>query len=85
MIEMSLCSGCFRLNLLLFICISSVLCEYNCLCNYNIEKAVYSDADESSTPFGFLYEFDCKLLLRVQEKSGWAVVAFKHQVSKSSS
>lgn len=66
----------------LWLSISLVFGEYTCLCNYSIETPVYSDADESSVPIGFLYEFDCKYLINVLDENRWAVVAFKHQVSK---
>ena len=57
-----------------------VICDYQCLCNYNIEKSVYSDADVSSDPIGYLYEFDCRYLINVLDDK-WALVVFDRQVS----
>ncbi|KAH3877576.1 uncharacterized protein LOC127872229 [Dreissena polymorpha] len=35
-------------------------CDFQCVCNYNIETAVFANPGEIGSPFGYMYEFDCK-------------------------
>ncbi|XP_052776850.1 aggrecan core protein-like [Mya arenaria] len=37
-----------------------VRCDYACICNYNVESAVYLQENKNSKTIGYLYEFDCK-------------------------
>lgn len=57
-------------------------CDYSCICNYNVEKTVFSTMDENVSPTGYLYEFDCKQqLVDIQTQSGWYAIAFEHKIS----
>lgn len=55
------------------------VCDYDCLCNYNVEKVVCESADASGKLIGYLYEFDCKPLISAADPN-WATIAFEHKV-----
>lgn len=58
-----------------------VAADYDCLCNYNVEKAVFSTADENGQPYGYLYEFDCKPIMAVQDAGDdWYKIQFEQKV-----
>ncbi|XP_045163705.2 aggrecan core protein-like [Mercenaria mercenaria] len=66
--------------IVLLSCVSMVKGDYNCLCNYDVERQVYSQPDAQANPIGYLYEFDCKEIVPYEETPpGWSVVAFEHQ------
>ncbi|XP_045163216.2 macrophage mannose receptor 1-like [Mercenaria mercenaria] len=55
--------------------------DYSCVCNYNVEKSVFTTMNEQGSPIGMLYEFDCKQKLDLQQgKQGWFRIAFEHQI-----
>ncbi|KAL4224310.1 hypothetical protein ACF0H5_017765 [Mactra antiquata] len=47
-------------TLYVVISICVVNADYDCVCNYAVEKAVYPDVDLKKSPIGYMYEFDCK-------------------------
>ncbi|XP_045172520.2 uncharacterized protein LOC123534363 [Mercenaria mercenaria] len=48
---------------------SLVYGDYDCMCNYNVEQAVYATPTASGQPLGYMYEFDCKPVTKIQENS----------------
>ncbi|KAL4221819.1 C-type lectin (CTL) or carbohydrate-recognition domain (CRD) [Mactra antiquata] len=66
--------------ILLLVFIVQIKGDYDCLCSYDVEREVYQTSDTGSTPIGYLYEFDCKLLLTDNPVDGWWKIAFEHQV-----
>ncbi|KAL4221708.1 hypothetical protein ACF0H5_019963 [Mactra antiquata] len=66
--------------LLLTVFVHSVWSEYNCVCFYDVERKVFSSPSVTSTELGFMYEFDCKQALSTNAPTGWAEIAFQHQV-----
>lgn len=67
----------FGAVILLFL--HNCVCDYDCLCNYNVEKAVYGSADAANKPIGYMYEFDCKPLISDADPK-WSTVAYEHKV-----
>ena len=73
--------------LLLLVTVTALHCttaDYSCLCSYHIERKVYATPNVSSTPAGYLYEFDCKPILEnaipnLDQK--WVSIAFEHEVN----
>ncbi|XP_053376072.1 mucin-5AC-like [Mercenaria mercenaria] len=46
-----------------FLIVSMVTCamaDYDCICNYAVENAIYPNSNGNSQPIGYMYEFDCK-------------------------
>ena len=69
-------------NLLIIAVISRpVASNYDCLCYYGVEQAVYSKPDPASTPLGYVYEFDCKALDTAENHPEWWTIFFEHMVS----
>ncbi|XP_060564992.1 C-type mannose receptor 2-like [Ruditapes philippinarum] len=57
-----------------------VRADFDCLCNYNVEKSVLASASEQSQPIGYMYEFDCKpTLSKSLAPAEWTVIAYEHQ------
>ncbi|KAL4221427.1 hypothetical protein ACF0H5_019685 [Mactra antiquata] len=56
--------------------------DYDCLCNYNVEKPLYKTLSETEyPPIGYLYEFDCKQALHdISTPDSWHAVAYIHQI-----
>ncbi|XP_053388318.1 C-type mannose receptor 2-like [Mercenaria mercenaria] len=55
--------------------------DYSCVCNYNVEKSVFTTMNEQGSPIGYMYEFDCKQKLDLQQGTqGWFEIAFEHQI-----
>lgn len=42
--------------------IGKVLCDYKCVCSYQVELEIHEKPDTSSSVTGYMYEFDCKPL-----------------------
>lgn len=61
--------------------LSIVFGDYDCLCNYNVEKAVYSGPNANGQPIGFMYEFDCKPLTVKQTVNNMYTIQYEKQVS----
>lgn len=58
-----------------------VFCDYDCVCNYNVEKSVFGMMDDQGSTVGYMYEFDCKQKLdESQTQQGWFAVAFEHKI-----
>ncbi|XP_052219830.1 macrophage mannose receptor 1-like isoform X1 [Dreissena polymorpha] len=55
-----MCSILKIVGLVTSLWITSVRCDFSCICNYDIEKPVYGQMSAGSAPIGYLYEFDCK-------------------------
>ncbi|XP_060578108.1 uncharacterized protein LOC132735196 [Ruditapes philippinarum] len=56
-------------------------CDYSCICNYNVELAVFGSATETGNTIGYLYEFDCKPHVLVDKLNNkWLAVAFENQL-----
>lgn len=51
---------CRPLNLLVVSMVTCIYGDFDCVCNYAVEKAVFAAPDSNSQPIGYLYEFDCK-------------------------
>ena len=59
-------------------------CDYECLCNYHIETAVYSGPKTSGGKIGSMHEFDCKPTYHMVPSSRrWQAIQYQKQVSKS--
>ena len=54
--------------------------DYDCLCSYEVEKAIYPVPDKQATPIGYMYEFDCKEHLMSLDTGNFAAIAFEKQV-----
>ncbi|XP_060555854.1 macrophage mannose receptor 1-like isoform X1 [Ruditapes philippinarum] len=55
--------------------------DFACICNYAVEKSVFSITSEQNSPIGYMYEFDCKQKLDMTpDQPGWYKVAFEHKV-----
>ncbi|XP_053389588.1 uncharacterized protein LOC123527742, partial [Mercenaria mercenaria] len=55
--------------------------DYSCVCNYSVEKSVFTTMNEQGSPIGYMYEFDCKQKLDLQQGTqGWFEIAFEHQI-----
>lgn len=54
--------------------------DYECLCNYHVERAVYPDMTNQDNPLGHLYEFDCKPTYRSQTPKDWQAIQFGRKV-----
>ena len=55
--------------------------DYECLCNYQVEKPIYSTADTKGPHVGSLYEFDCKPTYQTAPTPpNWKAVQFEKQV-----
>ena len=66
--------------ILLLLCVSTSA-DYKCLCNYNVEEAVYSSTNTSLVAIGYMYEFDCKPLdLTTAPPDGFFVIQYQKQV-----
>ncbi|XP_060585667.1 macrophage mannose receptor 1-like [Ruditapes philippinarum] len=58
-----------------------VYSDYDCLCNYNVEKSVLPSPSSQVQPIGYLYEFDCKELIGdFSSSSTWVQIAFEHKI-----
>ncbi|XP_052820487.1 aggrecan core protein-like [Mya arenaria] len=53
--------------------------DYSCICNYSVEKKVYSHASASSKEIGSMYEFDCKAEAMQSQDPQWLAIEFEHQ------
>ena len=57
--------------------------QYECLCNYRIQTAVYPVPTKSSGALGYLHEYDCKPTYHfVSTSSRWQPIQYKQQVSE---
>lgn len=54
--------------------------DYECLCNYHVERAVYPAMTNQDNPLGHLYEFDCKPTYRSQTPKDWQAIQFGRKV-----
>lgn len=71
--------------ILLLLCttLSITKADYKCICNYNIEKEVFSSTDTTQTPVGFMYEFDCKPAeLVTSHPDTFFTIQFEKQVNR---
>ena len=59
--------------------IGSALADYECLCNYHVEREVYGVKDAQSQPTGYLYEFDCKPTYGAGQQN-WQPIQYEKQV-----
>ncbi|XP_060608010.1 uncharacterized protein LOC132760123 [Ruditapes philippinarum] len=74
----------------LFFCLARLSrADYSCLCNYQVELPIFSVMDTTSTPVGYMYEFDCKPVAKVNYATdGFNVIMNEHKIAfveKSSS
>ncbi|XP_053379079.1 macrophage mannose receptor 1-like isoform X2 [Mercenaria mercenaria] len=70
-----------QLVIYLALFVGQLRAEYDCLCNYNVEKGVYPTASDKSKPMAYLYEFDCKPVVRLTPTtSDWAEIAIEHKI-----
>ena len=70
--------GCTLAVFLLVTIVTRVIADYDCVCNYAVENAVYQSPDVDSQPTGYMYEFDCKQ--EVADDSDFYVIASEHKV-----
>ncbi|KAL4221425.1 hypothetical protein ACF0H5_019683 [Mactra antiquata] len=69
------------LTLLLTVFLCTVHGDYKCICNYNLQKTVYTKSSDTSPMLGYIYEYDCKeIVLSQQQSTEWFPIAFQHQV-----
>jgi hypothetical protein len=70
----------------LFFCLARLSrADYSCLCNYQVELPIFSVMDTTSTPVGYMYEFDCKPVAKVNYATdGFNVIMNEHKVSHGS-
>ncbi|XP_052286374.1 aggrecan core protein-like [Dreissena polymorpha] len=57
---------------------STVEADFSCICNYNIESAVYASTTKDSS-IGYLYEFDCKPEGPPSDDPKWVTIQFEHK------
>ncbi|KAL4221492.1 mannose binding [Mactra antiquata] len=74
--------GILQVNQILVVILSIdiVICEYTCLCNYNVELIIYQQSSVDSQQVGYMYEFDCKPLVKDIKVPGWFVIAYQNQM-----
>ncbi|XP_052287085.1 macrophage mannose receptor 1-like isoform X2 [Dreissena polymorpha] len=60
--------------------ITSVRCDYACICSYLPDIVVYSSPDNSSSSLGHMFEFDCKATGPVSGVDAWLSVQIQNQV-----
>ncbi|KAL4223846.1 hypothetical protein ACF0H5_017311 [Mactra antiquata] len=71
-----------KFGLLCILSTVSVKADYDCACNFNVEKAVYPTSDTSGTPVGYLYEFDCKpIATQASASSGFIGIQFEGKLA----
>ncbi|XP_053379574.1 uncharacterized protein DDB_G0271670-like isoform X3 [Mercenaria mercenaria] len=68
------------LCVLLSVSMNLVLCDYKCLCNYNVEKPIYDTSSTTGDVIGYMYEFDCKPTAGDSGTNGWLAVAFENKL-----
>ena len=59
-----------------------VKADYECLCNYHVERAIYPSMSIEDTPIGYLYEFDCKPTYKISTPN-WQTIQYEKQVRLS--
>ncbi|XP_045161281.2 uncharacterized protein LOC123526268 isoform X3 [Mercenaria mercenaria] len=73
-----------------FICSWFVICfltriinaDYSCLCNYQVETPVFGVQDASTSPVGYMYEFDCKPLATPNGlTTGWSAIMNENKIA----
>ncbi|WAR03157.1 hypothetical protein MAR_009715, partial [Mya arenaria] len=64
-----------------FICdVRQVGADFPCICNYNVDTAVYKTPSTSGAPSGYLHKFDCKPDANINTQSDlFYVVQFRNQ------
>ncbi|KAH3801004.1 hypothetical protein DPMN_154648, partial [Dreissena polymorpha] len=62
----------------LLLLVTNVHADFSCICNYNIECAVYASTSAGS-PFGQLYEFDCKPEGPPSNDPTWVIIQYEHK------
>lgn len=62
--------------------LGAVIADYQCLCNYHVEREVYTQTDSHTIPLGHLYEFDCKpTYARSADIQNWQGIQYEKQVA----
>ena len=57
------------------------IADFECLCNYHVEIAIYPEANMKLKPMGHLYEFDCKATYPYSSASQpWQAIQYEKQV-----
>lgn len=70
----------FRHVLIVVLLSTIVYGDFDCVCNYNVEKYVLPSADDNAPPIGSMYEYDCKPKSSVQSPIGYYSIQFEKQV-----
>ena len=56
--------------------------DYECLCNYDVEKQVYPSKSTQPSYIGYLYEFDCKATYGSTSEAQWQAIQYENQVRR---
>ena len=55
--------------------------DYSCLCSYDVETKIYDAASAKGNVIGFMYEFDCKPIVKVgNTDKTFETIGHEHQV-----
>ncbi|XP_045161423.2 aggrecan core protein-like [Mercenaria mercenaria] len=63
--SMTMFSSVRLIGVLMCLMIKSAVCDYSCLCSYQVELEIFEKPDPTSNVDGYMYEFDCKPAYRV--------------------
>lgn len=64
----------------LVISVTTVTADYQCLCSYNKQLAVYNQSVADGQPVGYMYEFECMPLIDSPDHGNFVTIIFEHQV-----